>query len=521
MTKGGADRAIIPSERQRQGSRHLIYDLAIIGGGIHGCGIARDAAGRGLSVYLCEQGDFASATSSASTKLIHGGLRYLEHLDFRLVREALAEREVLMRIAPHLVRPRRFVLPHHSGLRPAWMLRLGLWLYDHLGGKTTFPPARSINLANDPAGAALQSTFRRGFEYSDCSVDDARLVILNAMDAAERGASMNPRTRCVSAQRGDGLWQLRVQGGGNPTDISARAVVNASGPWVNNVLKSIVGIKPPQHARLDKGSHIVVRRQFEHGRAYIFQNSDGRIVFAIPFQAHFTLIGTTDSDYRGDPARAAIENSEVEYLLHAVNGYFREPVSRAEIVWSYAGVRALCERPGKESRKLSREYALALDAGRGAAPLLSIYGGKITTYRRLAEAALAKLAPILQMRGAWTADAPLPGGHMPQGLEQFASDCAARYAFLDDVTLRRLVAAYGNRTTAILGAATGWADLGKRFGCGLTEAELRYLIAREWAGTAEDVIWRRSKLGLHLNTSQVSNLKLWMQSNASHPDKCQ
>ena len=431
------------------------------------------------------------------------------------MREALAEREVLMRIAPHLVRPRRFVLPHHSALRPAWMLRLGLWLYDHLGGKTTFPPARSIDLTIDPAGAALQSTYRLGFEYSDCSVDDSRLVILNAMDAAERGASMNPRMRCVSAQRRDGLWQLHVQGGGgrNATEISARALVNASGPWVNDVLKSIVGIKPAQYARLDKGSHIVVRRQCEHARAYIFQNSDGRIVFAIPFQAHFTLIGTTDSDYRGDPAHAAIEDGEIEYLLHAVNGYFREPVSRAEIVWSYAGVRALCERPGKESRKLSREYVLALDAKRGAAPLLSIYGGKITTYRRLAEAALAKLAPFLQMRGAWTADAPLPGGDMPQGLEQFASDCAARYGFLDDVTLRRLVAAYGASTTGILGAAKGWADLGKPFGCGLTEAELRYLIAREWARTAEDVIWRRSKLGLHLNTSEVSDLRLWMQSN--------
>jgi glycerol-3-phosphate dehydrogenase len=474
-----------------------------------------------LSVYLCEQGDFAAATSSASTKLIHGGLRYLENMDFRLVREALAEREVLLRIAPHLVRPLRFVLPHHSGLRPAWMLRLGLWVYDHLGGPTTLPPARTIDIANDPVGAVLKSGYRRAFEYSDCSVDDSRLVILNAMDAADRGASINPRTRCVSAERRGGLWQLTLQDmDGNVHYVSARALVNASGPWVNDVLKSMIGINPSQPVRLDKGSHIVVRRRFGNGCAFIFQNADGRIVFAIPFQAHFTLIGTTESDYRGDPATAAVDDREIEYLLRAVNLYFREPISRSEIVWNYAGVRVLCERPGKQSQKLSREYVLALDEKNSGAPLLSIYGGKITTYRRLAEAALTKLAPSLQMRGTWTGDAPLPGGNMPQGLQQFTSDCAARYRFLDEVTLTRLVAAYGSRTPDILRDAKDWADLGKSFGSGLTQAELDYLIAREWATTAEDVVWRRTKLGLHLNTSELHELKVWMQNNRSvmrHP----
>ena len=474
-----------------------------------------------MSVYLCEQGDFAAATSSASTKLIHGGLRYLENMDFRLVREALAEREVLLRIAPNLVRPLRFVLPHHSGLRPAWMLRLGLWVYDHLGGQTTLPPARTIDIANDPMGAVLKSGSHRAFEYSDCLVDDSRLVILNAVDAAERGASMNPRTRCVSAERRGGLWQLSLQDiDGNVNHVSARVLVNASGPWVNDVLKSMIGIKPSQAVRLDKGSHIVVRRLFGNGYAFIFQNADGRIVFTIPFQTHFTLIGTTESDYSGDPATAAIDDREIEYLLRAVNLYFREPISRTEIVWSYAGVRVLCERPGKQSRKLSREYVLALDGKRGAAPLLSIYGGKITTYRRLAEAALTKLAPWLQMRGIWTGNAPLPGGHIPQGLQQFTSDCAARYRFMDEFTLARLIAAYGTRIPDILRDAKEWGDLGKSFGSGLTEAELGYLIAREWATTAEDVVWRRSKLGLRLNTSELHELRIWMQNNRSvmrHP----
>ena len=466
-------------------------------------------------MYLCEQGDFASGTSSASTKLIHGGLRYLENLDFRLVRESLSEREALMRIAPHLVRPRRFVLPHHSGLRPAWVLRAGLWLYDRIGGRTSLPHASRIDLTRDPAGLPLKPEYRRGFEYSDCCADDARLVILNALDAAERGASMNPRTSCLSAQRQNGLWELKVQRARSAEvqPVRARVLVNATGPWVNRILQSALNIEPSHHVRLDKGSHIVIPRHFAHDRAYLFQNRDKRVVFAIPYQPDFTLIGTTEEDYAGDPAAAAISDREIDYLLQSVNAYFREPVSRSSIVWSYSGVRALCEQPRPSSagaRKLSREYVLELDAKHGA-HLINVYGGKITTYRRLAETALACIAPFVPMKPAWTGRAALPGGDFgPGGVDEFIAVCAEKYPFVEDANLRRLVAAYGTRIDAVLGNARSAAQLGKSFGGGLTETELRYLVAQEWAETAEDVLWRRTKLGLRMTAVEKAELAAWL-----------
>lgn len=461
-----------------------------------------------MSVYLCEQGDFAAATSSASTKLIHGGLRYLETFDLRLVREALAEREVLLRVAPHLVRPCRFVLPHHSGLRPAWMLRAGLWLYDRLGGRTTLPGAKALNLARDPAGAPLQSGYRRGFEYSDCCVDDSRLVIVNAMEAEELGASMNSRTRCTAAERSGSFWRLVLRRSDltDTSDVFARILVNAAGPWVNDVLRNVVRTQPRRGVRLDKGGHIVVRRSFPHGRAYLFQNADGRVVFAIPFENDFTLIGTTEVDYRGDPAAATITDSETDYLLATVNGYFSEPVTRDAIAWSYSGVRALVEQPGAEARKLSRDYLLDLDAEEGLPPLLTVYGGKITTYRKLAEAALAQLAPFIDAAPAWTADAALPGGDTGD-IGAFAEECQRAYPFVSRRNLYRLVLAYGTRVKLIVGAAGSEPDLGQSFGAGLTEAELSYLVRHEWARTAEDVVWRRSKLGLHLSREQVSAIE--------------
>lgn len=462
-----------------------------------------------MSVYLCEQGDFATATSSSSTKLIHGGLRYLENFDFRLVREALSEREILMRIAPHLVHPLRFVLPHHSGLRPAWMLRFGLWLYDHVAGRSTLPHASSLDLTSDPAGAPLKPEYRRGFAYSDCSVDDSRLVILNAVDAAERGASMNPRTQCFAAQSEGGLWRLQVRqtDSGQGRETRARVLVNATGPWVNQFLQTFTGTQPRLRVRLDKGSHIVVPRLFAHDSAYLFQNADLRVVFAIPFERDFTLIGTTEQDYDGDPANVAISDAEIRYLLDSVNGYFKSAVSPGQIVWSYSGVRALIEQTGAEARKLSREYVLDVDTSSGA-PLLSVYGGKLTTYRLVAEAALARLSPFLLMKPPWTASAPLPGGDLgPGGMEDYVSACAREYPFLDTVNLRRMVRAYGTRIRQIAANSAGPT---RSFGCGLTEAELRYLAGQEWAQTADDVLWRRSKLGLHLSEMDEAGIARWL-----------
>jgi glycerol-3-phosphate dehydrogenase len=482
-------------------SRTSLFDLAIIGGGINGCGIARDAAGRGLSVLLVEQGDLASGTSSASTKLIHGGLRYLEHYAFRLVRESLAEREVLLRAAPHLVRPMRFVLPHHAGLRPWWLIRLGLFLYDHLGGREILPGTRSLDLRADPAGTALRPAFRRGFEYSDCCVDDTRLVVLNARDAAARGADIRTRTRCIGVKHAGGVWHLTLEGG---TTAESRVLVNAGGPYVTSVLRNVVGKTEPRRIRLVKGSHIVVPRLYMDDRSYIFQNADGRICFVIPYEQDFTLIGTTDDDFHGDPAMVVSSVEEERYLCGAASEYLRTAVDPADIVWRYAGVRPLLDDGASKAQEATRDYVLTLEEP----ALLSVFGGKITTYRRLAEAAMAKLARSFPgMRRPWTKGVALPGGDFPwDSVEQLCADLARRFPFLSDATRLRLVRAYGTMAAEMLGDARKGADMGRCLGADLTEREVNWLVRTEWARTTEDVLWRRSKLGLRFSAAEVGAL---------------
>ncbi len=492
-----------------------VYDLAVIGGGVNGCGIARDAQGRGLSVFLAEMGDLAGATSSASTKLIHGGLRYLEHFEFRLVREALVEREVLLRSAPHIIWPLRFVLPHHRGLRPWLVIRLGLFLYDHLGGRRVLPGTRSLDLARDEAGASLKPEFHRAFEYSDCWVDDARLVVLNARDAADRGAVIVTRTRCVAARRDAGIWRLALENvrDGSRFEVASRVLVNAAGPWVSRVNAMAAGANAGAPVRLVKGSHIVVDRVFQHDRAYIFQNADRRVCFAIPYEDDFTLIGTTDLDYQGDPADVAIEDAETDYLLAAVNAYLDRPIERGSVRWSYAGVRPLFDDGATKAQEATRDYALRLDGSPGQAPLLSVFGGKITTYRRLAEQVLRELAPYFPAMGpAWTADAALPGGDVPGSFDAWAGALARRFASLDRRLVGRLCRAYGTRVEALLTGVSTMADLGRHFGAGLTEREVDHLIANEWAETAADVLWRRTKLGLRIGPDGKRMLEAFMAS---------
>ncbi|MGD9804170.1 MAG: glycerol-3-phosphate dehydrogenase [Hyphomicrobiaceae bacterium] len=490
-----------------------MYDLAIIGGGVNGCGIARDAAGRGLSVLLVEKGDLASGTSSASTKLIHGGLRYLEHYEFRLVSEALSEREVLWSMAPHLIRPRRFVLPYHAGLRARWMIRLGLALYDHLGGRRLLPKSRGLDLVSDPAGAPLKSDFRHGFEYSDCSVDDARLVVLNAIDAARRGADIRVGTEMISASAEADAWLLRLMDvtTGEAVTASARVLVNAAGPWVEDVLSVRIGCTARSHVRLVKGSHIVVPRLFEHDRAYIFQNGDGRVVFAIPYESDFTLIGTTDVEFSSDPAAVAIDEGEVDYLCRAVSAYFVRPVSAADVVWRYSGVRSLYD-DGDAAQAVTRDFVLELNALDGNPPLLSVFGGKITTYRRLAEAVLDKLRPWLGDGGPkWTRGATLPGGDFPaQGFEALLSELSSAFDFLPPSLLGRLAHAYGTRASELLVGCRAIADLGPCLGADLYAREVEWLMNEEWARTAADVLWRRSKLGLRVTQAEEDALAAWM-----------
>jgi glycerol-3-phosphate dehydrogenase len=486
-----------------------IVDLAIIGGGINGAGIARDAAGRGLSVHLVEQGDLGGATSSASTKLIHGGLRYLEHYAFRLVREALEEREVLWSIAPHIVWPLRFVLPHHKGLRPAWMLRLGLFLYDHLGGRTKLPGTRTLDLRQDAAGVALREGFTRGFEYSDCWVEDSRLVVLNARDAANRGAVIETRTRCLSAAREEGAWTLTLAAadGTGRRRIRARTLVNAAGPWVADVLGGVAHVNAPASVRLVQGSHIVVPRLFDHDRCYIFQNTDRRIVFAIPYEGAFTLIGTTDRDWKGDPGAVTASAEEIDYLRAAVSAYLKRPIAAEDVVWTYSGVRPLYDDGASAAQEATRDYVLSLDAPSGQPALLSIFGGKITTYRRLALSALDALAPHLPQRHGeakgWTGRAALPGGDFAtDGFDALAAGLASRHPFLAAEQATRLARAYGTDAEGLLDGARTAADLGHDYGAGLTEAELLFLARTEWARTGDDVLWRRSKLGLRLSAAQ-------------------
>lgn len=497
-----------------------VYDLAVIGGGINGCGIARDAAGRGLSVYLCEMNDLASGTSSWSTKLVHGGLRYLEYYEFRLVREALIEREVLWRAAPHVIEPLRFVLPHHAGLRPAWLLRLGLFLYDHIGGRKLLPATKTLDLAQDVVGKPLKpAMFRKGFEYSDCRVDDARLVVLNARDAAERGAVIETRTEAVSATRGPDGWQVTVRdrATGAEKTIRARVLVNAAGPWVAKVLATSLHAEAHAKVRLVQGSHIVVRKLYDHDRCYIFQNKDGRIIFAIPYERDFTLIGTTDQDYQGDPAAVHATEAEIAYLLAAAGEYFEKPIVREDVVWTYSGVRPLYDDGASEAKAATRDYVFDVDEAEPKAPLLSIFGGKITTFRRLAESVLERLAAHFPAAKApWTVAASLPGGDFPvQGREALAAALRKGYPFLSEAHAARLARLYGTRARRFLANAKMPADLGTAFGGTLTEAELRYLHAEEWARTGEDVLWRRSKLGLVLSPVEAEAVDLFMKSLAA------
>jgi glycerol-3-phosphate dehydrogenase len=501
--------------------RDTLYDLAIIGGGVNGCGIARDAAGRGASVVLFEQGDLASGTSSRSTKLIHGGLRYLELLEFRLVQEALKERDVLWRLAPHIVRPLRFVLPHRPGMRPRWVLRLGLLLYDHLGGRMLLPGTRSLDLASDAAGEPLKSTYRRAFEYSDCWVDDARLVVLNARDAAERGAVIRPRTRVVGASRTKDRWELQVEvRGARCETAAARVLVNATGPWVGEVAANVIGAKTSVPVRLVQGSHIVTRRLFAHENCYIFQNSDGRIVFALPFERDFTLIGTTDRDYHGDPAAVRASDEEIGYLCSVASEYFRKSVHTDDVVWAYSGVRPLHDDGSTKPQEATRDYTLTLDAGPEQPPLLSVFGGKITTYRVLAELAVNQLKGhlVAAEQPSWTGRVPLPGGDFPpDGYEALVDATVRAHPFLERATAARLVRAYGTRAARLLEGANRMSDCGASFGADLTEREVAYLMREEWAQTADDVLWRRSKLGLRFSAAQASALDDFMRRNAAAP----
>lgn len=486
-------------------------DLLIIGGGINGAGIARDAAGRGLGVVLVEQDDLAAATSSASTKLIHGGLRYLELFELRLVRESLIERERLLEIAPHLIRPMQFVLPHVKELRPRWQMRLGLFLYDHLGGRRHLPASRSLRLNGTAFGAILKPALRRGFAYSDCCVDDSRLVVLNALDAAERGARIMTRTRFVSARRSGAHWHVQLADtiSGRLLSLEARALVNAAGPWVEQVLDAIPDVRASGRLRLVKGSHIVLASLYEGTHAYVLQNPDGRIVFAIPFEDRFTLVGTTDVPVEGVSARPTIDAEEVDYLCATINRYFRRQITPADVRWSYAGIRALSDDDELDASKVTRDYRLELSGERGEPPLLSVFGGKITTYRKLAETALRKLQPWIGGGDReWTAREALPGGDIPHGdLQAFLADVARRWPFLPASSAWRLARAYGTRIERVLGAARSWADLGGDLGVGLSRAEIAYLQTHEWARSAEDILWRRTKVGLHMSPSQRDQVR--------------
>jgi glycerol-3-phosphate dehydrogenase len=491
-------------------------DLLVVGGGINGVGIARDAAGRGLSVALAEKSDLASATSSASTKLIHGGLRYLEYYEFRLVREALSEREVLLASAPHIIWPLRFVLPHEKSLRPAWLIRLGLFLYDHLGGRKRLPGSRRVDLSRAPYAAGLKPGLTTGFEYSDCWVNDARLVALNALDARERGAEILTRTRCISARREGAHWLAELQDAqGSRRVLRARALVNAAGPWVGDFLTRELGRGGADKLRLVKGSHIVVEQLYPGDHAFILQNIDRRIVFAIPYEGRFTLVGTTDMPYRDDPAEVRISADETAYLCEVANRYFARQVTPGDVVWSYSGVRPLFDEDGEESASaVSRDYFLDLEEEPGGPPLLNVFGGKITTYRRLSEHALQKLKPHFPaMRDDWTARAKLPGGDLPgEDFEAFVAAQIRQLPWLEPETVRRLSRAYGTRIERVLNGARALADLGVNFGGDLFEREVKYLVEQEWAGAPEDILWRRTKLGLHLPAESHRRLAEWFAS---------
>jgi len=481
-------------------------DLFVIGGGINGCGIARDAAGRGLSVTLAEMNDLASATSSASTKLFHGGLRYLEYYEFRLVREALHERETLLAAMPHISWPLRFILPHQKGMRPRWLLRLGLFIYDYLGGRKILPATRRLNLRKDKAGQALQTRFTHAFEYSDCWVQDSRLVVLNARDAQARGATILTRTKVLSAKRQGDIWQITTQTGDTTQTHHARALVNAAGPWVRDVIDSTLQLPSTEGIRLVRGSHIVTRRLFKDDRPFILQSPDNRVVFLIPYEQDFTLIGTTDQDHDGAPGAATCSDDEADYLCALASEYLAKPITREDIVWRYSGVRPLYDDGASSATAATRDYVLSLDADGPA--VLHVFGGKITTYRRLAESALAKLTPHLpKTSGAWTARVPMPGGDFPvDAAPRLMAELERDFPFLDAKWAQRLIRAYGTEARAILGTATSADDLGTDYGVTLTGAEIAWLRSREYAQTAEDILWRRTRLGLLFTDEMTAKL---------------
>ncbi len=491
-----------------------MHDIAIIGGGINGCGIARDAVGRGYSVLLVEKDDLASGTSSGSTKLIHGGLRYLEHYEFRLVREALKEREVLLTIAPHIIWPMRFLLPYTRGMRPAWLIRLGLFLYDHLAKRELLPGSGTVDLAKAPTGKPLKPGFTTAFAYSDCWVDDARLVVLNARDAADRGAEIKTRTECVRAERQQDHWVLTLKdhGTGDISQMQARMLINAAGPWIDNVLGTVLGRNDNHNVRLVQGSHIVVPRLFDHDQAYIFQNDDGRVLFAIPYEDDFTLIGTTDREYEGDLDTVAISQSEIDYICKVASSYFRQPILPDSVVWHYSALRPLYDDGAERAQEATRDYVLTVEGSPGTAALVNIFGGKITTYRRLAESVLDKVdATFARSTRSWTAATALPGGELPTPDNvAFADQLQQTYPFLATEAATRYARSYGTLAHEFLEGAKSNDDLGRNFGGGLTEREVQYLRAREWAETIDDILWRRSKLGLRLTESQARDLQQWL-----------
>lgn len=489
-------------------------DLAIIGGGINGAGIARDAAGRGLKVLLCEKGDLAEGTSSRSGKVIHGGLRYLEHYEFRLVREALIEREVLLRAAPHIVWPLRFVLPHSPEQRPAWMVRAGLFLYDHLGGRKLLPPSRRIDLRTAPAGRAIRSSYATAFEFSDCWVDDARLVVLAALDAQRLGATILTRTTAVSARRDNGTWVMELRGArGATSTVRARALINCAGPWVEDVIGRVAGRNSRYKVRLVKGSHIVTPKFWEGPHAYMFQNDDKRLIVVRPFEDNFALIGTTDIPYEGKPEDVAVDANEIDYLLRVVNRYAIREVSKDDIRHAYSGIRPLFDDGAEHPSAVTRDYVFEIDGG-DEAPLLSIFGGKITTFRKLAERALDKIAATFPRAGKpWTADAPLPGGDIPNAdFSAFLADLKASLPWAPPALTAHYARLYGTRTRALINGVRRLSDLGRHFGGLLYEREAQFLREAEWALTGEDVLFRRTKHGLHLTAAECEAFCAYMES---------
>lgn len=491
-----------------------MLDIFVIGGGINGVSVARDAVGRGYSVALAEMNDLASGTSSAATKLVHGGLRYLEHYEFRLVHEALAEREVLWTSAPHIIWPLRFVLPHHKGLRPALVLRAGLAMYDYMGGRRLLPPTKTLDLTKDEAGKPLKPGYKLAFEYSDCWVNDSRFVVLNARDAADRGATVHVRTKVTSARREDCGWTVELDGEGGKQTVRARMLINAAGPWVDNVINGVMGRNGPRNVRLVQGSHIVVKKLFDHDRCYFFQNSDGRIFFAIPYEEDFTLIGTTDRDYDGDPKDVKITEEETEYLLKGASEYFAKPVTRDQIVWTYSGVRPLFDDGATAAQEATRDYVLKVDGDAASGAVVNVFGGKLTTSRRLAESVLEKIEEVLGKKGeAWTKDGTLPGGDFgPKSFDTEVRRLGLDYPGFDTPFLRRLMRLYGTRARALLGDAKSVGELGQHFGSDLYAAEVVYLVEQEWARTVEDVLWRRTKQGLRVSAEDVARLEKYLGS---------